>query len=75
MGAVYLAEQLSIGRKVALKVLQREFAMNDEFIKRFHQEARLAPALTIDMSLQSMISIRPMMAACLSQLNTSRVKT
>ena len=45
MGAVYLAEQLSIGRKVALKVLQREFAMNDEFIKRFHQEARLAASL------------------------------
>ena len=45
MGAVYLAEQLSIGRKVALKVLQREFAMNDEFIKRFRQEARLAASL------------------------------
>jgi serine/threonine protein kinase len=45
MGAVYLAEQLSIGRKVALKVLQREFAMDDEFIKRFHQEARLAASL------------------------------
>ncbi len=45
MGAVYLAEQLSIGRRVALKVLQREFAMNDEFIKRFHQEARLVGSL------------------------------
>ena len=45
MGAVYLAEQLSIGRKVALKVLQREFATNDEFIKRFHQEARLVASL------------------------------
>jgi len=45
MGAVYLAEQLSIGRRVALKVLQREFAVNDEFIKRFHQEARLVGSL------------------------------
>src|SRR5919109_992432 len=42
MGAVYLAEQMSIGRKVALKMLHREFAVDDEFVRRFHQEARLA---------------------------------
>jgi serine/threonine protein kinase len=45
MGSVYLAEQMSIGRKIALKVLQGEFANDDEFIKRFHQEARLAANL------------------------------
>src|SRR5438445_2706646 len=45
MGAVYLAEQMSIGRKVALKVLQGEFARDDQFINRFHQEARLAANL------------------------------
>jgi len=45
MGSVYLAEQMSIGRKIALKVLQGEFAKDDEFIKRFHQEARLAANL------------------------------
>jgi serine/threonine protein kinase len=45
MGAVYLAEQLSIGRKVALKLLQGNYAKNDEFIARFRREARLAASL------------------------------
>jgi serine/threonine protein kinase len=45
MGAVYRAEQLSVGRTVALKVLHREFARDEEFVHRFHQEARLAAAL------------------------------
>ena len=45
MGAVYLAEQMTVGRKVALKVLHREFATDEEFTKRFHQEARLAASL------------------------------
>lgn len=46
MGTVYLAEQLSIGRNVALKVLHGEFARDEEFIKRFRQEARLAASLS-----------------------------
>ncbi|MDP2605715.1 MAG: protein kinase [Deltaproteobacteria bacterium] len=46
MGTVYLAEQLSIGRNVALKVLHGEFARDEEFIKRFRQEARLAATLS-----------------------------
>jgi len=45
MGAVYRAEQLSVGRTVALKVLHREFARDEEFVHRFHQEARLAAGL------------------------------
>jgi serine/threonine protein kinase len=45
MGAVYLAEQMTVGRKVALKVLHREFAADEEFTKRFRQEARLAASL------------------------------
>lgn len=45
MGSVYRAEQLSVGRAVALKVLHREFARDEEFVQRFHQEARLAAAL------------------------------
>ncbi len=45
MGTVYLAEQVSIGRKVALKILHPEFARDQEFVKRFRQEARLAASL------------------------------
>src|SRR6266576_3449285 len=45
MGTVYLAEQISVGRKVALKLLQGNYASNDEFISRFRREARLAASL------------------------------
>jgi predicted Ser/Thr protein kinase len=45
MGTVYLAEQMSIGRKVALKLLQGNYATDDEFIARFRREARLAASL------------------------------
>jgi len=45
MGAVYLAEQLSVARKVALKLLQGSYAIDDEFIARFRREARLAASL------------------------------
>src|SRR5262245_54276194 len=45
MGSVYLAEQVSIGRKVALKVLHGSYASDDEFINRFRREARLAASL------------------------------
>lgn len=45
MGAVYLAEQVSIDRKVALKVLRPDFASDSQFVHRFRREARLAAAL------------------------------
>jgi len=45
MGTVYLAEQVSIGRKVALKVLHGRYAQDEEFVRRFRHEARLAAAL------------------------------
>ena len=45
MGTVYLAEQLSIPRKVALKVLRAEFTRDADFVARFRQEARLVAAL------------------------------
>jgi eukaryotic-like serine/threonine-protein kinase len=41
MGTVYLAEQMSVGRKVALKLLQGSYAADEEFIGRFRREARL----------------------------------
>src|SRR5689334_12789211 len=45
MGTVYLAEQVSVGRKVAIKVLLGNYASDDEFIGRFRREARLAASL------------------------------
>src|SRR2546429_6736963 len=39
MGQVYLAEQLSLRRKVALKVLKPELAANEISLQRFQAEA------------------------------------
>jgi predicted Ser/Thr protein kinase len=45
MGSVYLADQLSIGRRVAIKVLHGQYARDEEFITRFRREAQSAAAL------------------------------
>jgi predicted Ser/Thr protein kinase len=42
MSVVYLAEQLRLGRKVALKLLAPALAMDDSFRERFEREARRA---------------------------------
>jgi serine/threonine-protein kinase len=44
-GTVYLARQLSIGRLVAIKVLDEELASNPSFIRNFHREAKSAARL------------------------------
>jgi eukaryotic-like serine/threonine-protein kinase len=45
MADVYLAEQKSLGRQVALKVLHARLAHEPIFVERFHNEARAAAAL------------------------------
>ena len=45
MAEVYCAEDLQLGRKIALKVLYRRFAEDDEFVERFRREASSAAGL------------------------------
>jgi serine/threonine protein kinase/Tfp pilus assembly protein PilF len=45
MGVVYEAEQLSLGRRVALKVLPFAATMDPRHLQRFHNEARAAAGL------------------------------
>ncbi|MFL5825985.1 MAG: PASTA domain-containing protein [Thermoleophilaceae bacterium] len=45
MADVYCAEDTHLGRQVALKVLHRRFAQDEEFVERFRREASAAAAL------------------------------
>jgi eukaryotic-like serine/threonine-protein kinase len=45
MADVYLAEDAQLGRRVALKVLHRRFAADQEFVERFRREASAAAGL------------------------------
>ena len=45
MGEVYLAEDLKLGRKVAIKVLSEEYTTSRDRLSRFEQEACAASAL------------------------------
>jgi serine/threonine protein kinase/tetratricopeptide (TPR) repeat protein len=45
MGIVYEAEQLSLGRRVALKVLPSHFVLSSSLLTRFQNEARAAARL------------------------------
>ncbi len=45
MSNVYLAEQLRVARKVAVKLLAEEFCRDEACIKRFQQEAKIVSSL------------------------------
>lgn len=46
MGAVWLAEHVMLGRKVAIKVLHREASVRPELVTRFFNEAKAATAIS-----------------------------
>jgi serine/threonine protein kinase len=48
MGTVYLAEHITLQRNLAVKVLRREFAEDEEAIRRFTNEARVASKIGHD---------------------------
>jgi serine/threonine protein kinase/Tol biopolymer transport system component len=45
MGEVYLAQDVRLGRSIALKILPVDFAKDERRVRRFEQEARAASAL------------------------------
>ncbi|HID97534.1 MAG TPA: serine/threonine protein kinase [Thermodesulfobacteriaceae bacterium] len=45
MGVVYKAHELSLNRKVALKILSERLSSDEDFVRRFKREARVVAAL------------------------------
>lgn len=46
MAAVYRAEDLFLGRRVAVKVLHEQFSSDEEFLRRFRREGHAAASLS-----------------------------
>jgi serine/threonine-protein kinase len=45
MGSVYLAQQVDVGKQVAIKILKAQFALDPNYVKLFCRTARLAAGL------------------------------
>ena len=71
VGTVYLAEQVSMARKVVLKLLHRNYATHDDLVARFRREARLAASLNHPFIVTFTTSIRQMMRPGLSRWSMS----
>ena len=46
MAVVFEAQDISLGKTIAIKLLLPEFSSNDSYLARFHREARIAARLT-----------------------------
>ena len=49
MGEVYLAEDVSLGRKAAIKILPEHYTQDADRVRRFTQEARIAARIEVDL--------------------------
>src|ERR1041384_15022 len=52
MGNVYQAEQLSLGKEVAVKILHRHLMSDEKLVRRFQREAKSASRLNHPNSIQ-----------------------
>ena len=72
MGAVYEAEDLALGRRVALKLLSDDLSADESFRERFRLESRLAASIDDAHVIPIYEALRPTTAPCSSPCATSR---
>lgn len=74
MGGVYRADDLKLGQTVALKFLPLSLSGNEDALKRFHSEVRLARQISHPNVCRSSMWATPTVAArCASPISASRL--